>query len=110
MSTVLKRTRGYLYSIWTGRIIVAEGYAEMILMNRNDVQGRFIVEDIASNKKKRYQCAAAPRLMFNKVIWLEERDDDLAKSLFIKYEEQCIKELEEKIKNHEQNIKTLKGS
>ena len=42
-------------------------------------------------------------------VWLKERNDELAKNLFIEYEEQSLAELQEQIKRKSEKIKILKG-
>lgn len=41
-------------------------------------------------------------------LWLENRDDELAKRIFIEHNEKCIAELEEQIRRKHENIKILK--
>lgn len=42
-------------------------------------------------------------------VWLRERNDELAKKLFLEYEEESLAELQEQIKKKSEKIKTLKG-
>lgn len=49
---------------------------------------------------KRFLCSKEPRVVYNAVVWLPERDDDLARNILIKYEENVIALLQEKIDNH----------
>lgn len=41
-------------------------------------------------------------------VWLTERNDELAKNLFLEYEEQSLAELQEQIKKKSEKIRKLK--
>lgn len=50
-----------------------------------------------------------PGVMYYRKVWLPERDDELAKKLYIEYHEGKIKELERQLDAHKQVIATLRG-
>lgn len=99
-------TKGYLYHRWRGRFevlygtIVPLGYG-----GRRKDRARF---EYRSGRKDKYvQCWGEPGFIYYGVVWLQERDDELARKLFMEYEKNCIKELEEKIARHQWCIDTL---
>lgn len=98
-------TKGYLYSRWRGKFEVFEGYIEVSRYASN--HSRFVYR--RGRKEKTMQCSPNPGEVYNSVVWLTERDDELAKKMFIEYEEFILEELREKIEKHEQAIEKLKG-
>ena len=54
------------------------------------------------------QCAKDPEVVYNKILWLPDRDDDKARQILIEYEESQICKLQDKIQNHQAKINTLK--
>ena len=90
----------YLYSLWSGRLVVHPGHVHKGYLN--DDVGRF------QSKNKSFGCSIHPGVMYNSVVWLEERNDDRAKDILIEYEETQITALQEKIDNHLHKIKILK--
>lgn len=101
---------GYLYSMKTGVIMVSEGS----VYSRNDINRHAnqleFVRDINTYPNGRVLCAASAGVVFNKALWLYERDDELAKQLFIESEKACIAKLEDEIRKHQAiigGIKTL---
>ena len=67
-------------------------------------RGRFI-----SDKGRRCYVADEPAEVHYLKIWLVERDDELAKRLFIEYHERKIKDLKRAILPHKQAIAALNG-
>jgi hypothetical protein len=97
---VLKE-HAYLYSCWSGHLIVYEGIVYEGHSGSNQT-GQF------KTKTKRFLCAYEPEVVHNSVVWLGGRNDDLAKKILTEYEEKSIKELQDKIKNHQSKIEMLK--
>lgn len=91
---------GYVYSMWSGRLIAYKGTAYTSI---HEGMANFYTES-----DKKIQCSTEPGTIYNAVIWLTERDDELAKKLLIDYEEKQISKLQEKIDNHRHKIKTIK--
>lgn len=94
----------YLYSRWQGKFEVLEGHVEFSSYWRG--HGRFIY--YRHQKEKYVLCGFKEGVISNRVVWLTKRDDDLARKLFIEYEEGRISELEDEIKRRKQNIQALK--
>lgn len=89
--------KGYVYSLWTGQLKVEEGDVY------NSIYDERLASFITKNKKK-YQCALNPGIIYNGIVWLLERDDNLARQIMIDYEEGMILKLEDKISNHRHKI------
>jgi hypothetical protein len=53
--------------------------------------------------------ANQPKEIYYRKLWLTERDDELAKELYIKYHERKIESLEKNIETHKYYISVLKG-
>jgi ribosomal protein L24 len=89
----------YLYSLRMGELKVYEGEVRKTV----NLDGIFITEtgNIA--------CSSEPRDVYNGVVWLPEKHDNLAKSILIQYEEAEIAILKEKIEYHSNIIRNLKG-
>lgn len=101
-----KETKGYLYSRWRGRFEVL--YGTIIPLNYNGRhKGYAHFEYQSGRKEKHLQCWGEPGFIYYGVVWLPERDDEQARRLFLEYEKNCIKELEEKISRHQWCIETL---
>lgn len=67
-------------------------------------QGYFTTDD-----NQRYFVSSEPSKLYYRKVWLQERDDNLAKKLYIEYHERKIKELEHNIELHKKAIKTFGG-
>lgn len=100
MNNVTIQENAYLYQIQKGILNVYEGDVHKTW---KDYEGAFI-----TNTKNR-ACSSKPKLVVNAAVWLTERNDDLARELLSKYEEEEISILERKIENHRLKIKILKG-
>lgn len=85
----------YLYSTWSGKLKVEPGRV-MISNDKNDFYGKFI----KFKKTTALTCHKEPGKVYNSIVWLPERNDDLAKLILINYHESAIEELKEKIENH----------
>lgn len=100
-------TKGYLYSKWRDRFEVQEGYCIPSNYTYHNWLGRFVIR--YGHKEKHFQCALEPGVVYNQALWLIERDDKLARKLFIEKEETAIRELKEKIERHEHTIRMLQA-
>ena len=98
-------TRGYLYSRYKGRFEVHYGTITPLNYGRRRDYARF--EYTNGQKEKRLQCWYKPGVVYYGTVWLTERDDELARKLFLDYEKNCILELEERIDRHHGCIETL---
>lgn len=99
--TAIKRDGVYLYSRHNGQTKVYQG--NLSPFNRRGY--RFTYE---RNGKDMYlQCPFEPGVVHHSVVWLYERDDKKAKELFLEHEQNAIRDLQEKIKRREWNIKLL---
>lgn len=99
--TAIKRDDVYLYSRYSGRIEVYQGYVRPYTR----YGARFTFK--RGSKDAYLQCPLEPGVVHHAVVWLYERDDQKARDLFIEHERNAICELQEKIKRREWNIKLL---
>lgn len=99
---VINRDNVYLYSRYSGRTEVYQGYIRPF----NRYGARFTYEK--HGKDAYLQCPFESGVVRHGVVWLPERDDQKAKELFIEHEIQAICDLEEKIERRKWNIKRLK--
>ena len=99
--TTINKNDVYLYSRYSGRIEVYQGYIRPF----NRYGARFTFK--RGGKDTYLQCPFEPGVVNHAVVWLPERDDQKAKELFIQHERDAIVELQEKIKRREWNIKLL---
>ena len=91
---------GFLYSLWNGRFMVYEGCVTPSVFDDN--LGNF------KTRTKTINCNIKPKVVYNAVVWLSTRNDELAKQILIEYEEVQIIKLQFKIDNHLTKIKVLK--
>lgn len=91
---------GWIYSLWSGVFRTYEGYIQASIPHSD--QGRFITAN------RSFQCSIHHGVVFNAVVWLSERDDDLARELLVTNELHNIDKLREKIENHQSKINILK--
>jgi hypothetical protein len=101
----VKRDGVYLYSRYRGRFDVYQGDVRPSNYGRGR-NGQFIF--VRNGKETHLQCDPAPGVVHHSVLWLPERDDDFAREIFIRHEEDAIKALHEKIEHHMWNIKMIK--
>ena len=92
---------GFLYFIQNGEITVYKGYITKSLYGG-------LSQFCTTGKKK--SCNPEPGMVYNSTLWLTKRNDNLARKLFIKYEDACIKELQKVINNRKSVIKSLRIS
>jgi hypothetical protein len=106
--TKVKRDGVYLYSRYRGRFDVYQGDVRPSSYNHGKGNAQFTY--IRNGKEARLQCDPAPGVVHHSVLWLPERDDNFAREIFIKHEEDAIQELRDKIEHHKWNIKQIKES
>jgi hypothetical protein len=106
---ILPIKKGYLYSLWSGKLRVHEGQ-----VGYRDWNGNGIFKSITGN---RFTCSMEPGIVFNAVVWLEEDDKQLACKILISYEKEQIQilqdkimKLQEKIGNHQCKISLLEDA
>ena len=90
---------GFLYSIWNGSVKVYKGEAIVIDEKRG----------IFKSKSKRFTCHAEPGEIYNAVVWLEERNDEIAIQLLIDYNYQQLDSAYEKVDNYKDKIQMLRS-
>lgn len=105
--TKVKRDGVYLYSRYRGRFDVYQGDLKPSNYGKGNYY-RFVF--IRNGKEARLQCSFNPGEVHHSVLWLPERDDDFAREIFIKHEEDAIRALHDKIEQHEWNIKQIRES
>lgn len=101
----VKRDGVYLYSRYRGRFDVYQGDIKPCGYSRSKCNGRFTY--IRNSKESHLQCSLEPGMVHHSVLWLPERDDDFAREIFVRHEEDAIQTLREKIEHHEWNIKQI---
>lgn len=100
----MAKDKVYLYSRYRGRFDVYEGD----LRSSNYGRGRYYQFIFKRNGKEScLQCSGESGVVHHSVLWLPERNDQLARDLFIEHERTIIKELQDKIEHHEWNIKQI---
>lgn len=95
----------YMYTMMNGKFFVHEG--EVIQCRYNSRAKRVRFNDESSDKRYPNEIDIGI-VCGGRSLWLEDRDDELAKRLFIEHEETCIAEFEELIRRKLANIKMLK--
>lgn len=100
-------TTGYLYSRYRGKFEVH--YGNIFPMNYDRRRNEYVKFSYSNGRfDKHTTCWAKPGVMHYGALWLPERDDELARKLFLEYEKDCVKELEERIARHRSTIEVLK--
>ena len=95
--------RAFAYSLWSGQLKMHEGKVY------KHPRGGAILESNNPRSPRLLNCAREEKEIYNAVVWLSEQDDELAKRILIEYEEIQIEKLQEKIDNHRNKIRILKG-
>jgi hypothetical protein len=103
MDTKILSKKGYLYSMWSGKVKVYEGEVHYMPWN---IIGRF---NTIPRSNKTFMCSVEPEVVCNAVVWIETKDEKLARELLIDYENGQIKVLQKKIDNHLHKISVLEG-
>lgn len=99
-------TPGYLYSTWKGEFKVRKGN---VRIREGSFTAGFIFDDPGIGQKC-VSCSVDPGKLHNSCIWMKERNDALAKQIFLDYEHFQIEVLKEKIDRHKYKIKVLKST
>lgn len=89
----------YLYVPFNNQLKVYEGCIRM----------NCYMNGICITKTETIKCSDEPKVVYNNVVWLAERDDNLARAIFIQYEEAEIIILKEQIETKSNMIQNLKG-
>lgn len=106
--TKVNRYDVYLYSRYRGRFDVYKGDVRPSTYNHGKGNAKFTYT--RNGKEAQLQCSFDPGVVHHSVLWLPERDDDFAREIFIKHEEDAIRALRDKIEQHEWNIKQIRES
>ena len=91
----------YVYSLWSGRFLCKE--CEIDLNKPSILDGSLT----ARYNGKRLGVANAPGVVYNAIVWLEERDDIRAADILIIHQKEQMAKLEERINNHKNKIDML---
>lgn len=94
--------KGYLYSLWTGRFLVKEGVIKIHEWDKTTAS-------FMSIDGRRYIVNSEPGVVYNAMIWLEKKTDNLAIELLINYENTRIIQLQGQIENHINKIEIIKN-
>jgi hypothetical protein len=98
--------QGYVYSLWSGRLKIQEA-----TINNYPKDSRNAKLAYARFYNGGYvEVNQTPGQMHNAIVWLEERNDEIAIAILIEYERQQISKLQDKIENHEYKIRILQNS
>lgn len=100
-TAILIKENAYLYSLWSGQFKKYKGNVYRSRYNKNNIA--------FNNGHKNMQCCESPGIVCNAVVWLEEDDENKARSILINYELSQIEKLKDKIANHEYKILILRG-
>lgn len=98
----MSQNTGYIYSLWTGHFLCME--AEFGVNPDSRVKDLYWAKTKAG---KLLWVSNIPGVVYNAMVWLEDRDDDRAARILIDHQNQQIALLEEKILNHKYKIETL---
>lgn len=90
----------YLYSMWSGVLVVYQG---SVYRGKDERQGQF-----KTLSGKRFQCSSTEAVVLNSVVWLLERDDRKATKIIKKHLKNQISDHKEKIHRLKTKIKVLK--
>lgn len=102
-----KITNAVLYSIWKGRFDRYEGEAVVTNYTYDDGRPPRVYTQFLQNGKRIFTCGAQSGIAYNKTVWLEERNDELARQVLIEYEKARIDSLQKKISGHKLIITML---
>ena len=94
--------KGYVYSLWSGQFLCKE--ADFVTNPDSRVENLYGAKTKAG---KFMWVSNTPGVVYNAMVWLEDRDDERAVRILIEYQNQQITLLEEKILNHKHKINIL---
>ena len=97
-------TKGYLYSIKTGELIVREGYIKP--WGHNGYSGMCYFDK--DDKRNHCRCDIKPETVLHDILWLTERDDNYAIELFLRKEYDRFHGLLEEVHRIEEKIAGIK--
>ncbi len=106
--------KGYLYNLWQGSI--REYYGEIVRSYRDDMGVRsyysdrclFKVLDEHGREMKSLICSPNEGKIYQKSVYLHDRDKKRAAKILIENEEYEIAKIEYKLRNRKEIIETLK--
>ena len=98
--------QGYVYSLWSGRLKIQEA----TINNYPKDSGNANFAHASFSNGSYVVVNQKPGQMHNALVWLEERNDEIAIAILIEYERQQILKLQDKIENHEYKIRILQNS
>ena len=87
----------FLYTLWGGSLKAYQGEIKPVNEERS----------VFRSKTKRFICASESKTIYNAVVWLPVRNDELAIELLIIHNEQQIESLKDRMLHYELKIKTL---
>jgi len=93
----------FLYTIYQNALRCQPGIVS--LDKEKELGGRFYIEP--SVKVSSFNVDDQEGVMWNRAVWFYEKSDEKAREIFVKYEQECIRELEHKIKGHEDILRSL---
>lgn len=97
---------GYVYSLWSGRLLVKKA-----TINEYPADSRNVGLSYARFTDGSYVVVNKdPAKMYNAMVWMEDRSDEIAIGLLIEHEMVQIEKLQEKIGNHNHKIKILNAT
>lgn len=91
---------GYLYTCRNGDFKVREG--RLMFREKYPYSARFYVND-----RRFYMCSPKSGEIANASVWFPERNDELARDMFMLYEENKIAKLQEEIVRRQENLITI---
>ena len=97
-----KQKKVYLYSFSADKLTVTEGIVWKAKGEYAKESSRF------SSIDKGYDVSDEPGVVFNRTVWLSDRNDKKAMRILVKYERTKIAELRNKIKEHQNLIMVIK--
>lgn len=100
----MDETKVYLYSLKEDNTLYIQTGIVNTNFDRWSKRGKFV-----SDTGRRCYVADGPAEVHYLKVWLVERDDELAKKIFIEYHERKIKDLKRAILPHKIAIEALKG-
>ena len=93
----------YVYSLWSGSFLCKK--CEIDLNKPSMLDGTLTAR--YDNKPIGIGVATAPGVVYNNIVWLEERDDIRAADILIIHQKEQMAKLEARINNHKNKIDML---
>ena len=95
----------YVYSLWSGSFLCKK--CEIDLNKPSMLDGTLTARYDNKRLGIGIGVATAPGVVFNNIVWLEERDDIRAADILIIHQKEQMAKLEERINNHKNKIDML---